>query len=156
MELKECPYCQELLPLTTEYYCRNKNSVNGFNSMCKVCKKKYDRELYKKKKKLKKIKRSDTQVRLDKKAEEGYQKLLNEPRDYGIGDKLNTLKLENGKNYKIEHIYDQTNNIKVQFIGKLVGQTDNLIVLRHKLGYTETFRKYDILSSEYQLKEVQR
>lgn len=153
--MKTCSKCGKEYPATTEYFHKNAQLKDGLCKICKKCKSEYDREIYKKKEKLKKRKRSDIQAELDKKAEEGYQKILNEPRDYGIGDKLNTLKLENGKNYKIEHIYDQTNNIKVQFIGKLVEQTDLLIILKHNTGYKECYRKFDILSGYYKIKETQ-
>lgn len=153
--MKTCAKCGKEYPATTEYFHKNTQLKDELHKICKKCKSEYDREIYKKKKKSKEKKPTKTQIEKNKKAEEGYRKILNKPRDYGIGDKLNTLKLENGKNYKIEHIYDQTNNIKVQFIGKLVGQTDILIILKHNTGYKECYRKFDILSGYYKIKEAQ-
>ena len=125
--------------------------------MCIKCKRQYDRDYYKKNKGQKKKESNDYsfQLELDKKAIKGYQKLMNEPRDYGVGDKLHMLKFKTGEKYKLEYIVDVANNITETFEGRLIGQTDLLIILRHNSGYCECFRKHDILTNEYKI-EVEK
>ena len=154
-EGRKCRKCGEKYPPTTEYFYASKSHKDGINTVCIFCLRKQDREIYARK--VGGYKPLDTlnQIR-DRKDDKAYQKLLNEPRSKGIGDKLDTLKFQIGKKYKIERRKNEKNEYEDYFIGVMVQDNNDHVTLRHKRGYCESFRKYDFLCGEYKIEEVRK
>lgn len=154
-EGRKCRKCGEKYPPTTDYFYASKNHKDGINTVCIFCLRKQGREIYARK--VNGYQPLDTlkQIR-DRKDDKAYQKLLNEPTDKGIGDRLDTLKLQAGKKYKVERRENEKNEYEDYFIGNVVQETKDHVTLRHKRGYCESFRKYDFLCGEYKIEEVRK
>lgn len=150
---RECNVCKERFPLTLEYFRKNKNYKDGIDRTCKTCARKREKERY--------VKvgaeiKNPVQAldEKDKKDEEAFDRLMNAPKDKGIGDKIQTVKLKEGKQYKAVKKRDDRDKIGHSFTGVMESETELHITLRHKFGYCGTFLKADILTGEYKIKEV--
>lgn len=154
-EGRKCRKCGEKYPPTTDYFYASKNHKDGINTVCIFCLRKQDREIYARK--VNGYQSLDTlnQIR-DRKDNKAYQKLLNEPKNYGIGTKLDTLKFKEGKKYKINRRKNKENDYEDYFIGVVEQDCKDHVTLRHKRGYCESFRKYDILCGDYKVAEVRK
>lgn len=156
----KCRICGETFPYTSEYFPINKAYKSGLETRCRTCQTAYEREKYaqrraKQNKKYKPVTEYQELVEeRDKREAEIYKKLISEPRDKGIGDKLDTLKFKEGKKYKINRRKNKENDYEDYFIGVVEQDCKDHVTLKHKKGYCESFRKYDILCGEYKLKEV--
>ena len=159
--MQACILCGEEFPLTSEFFCVNKAYKTGLTNRCRPCQNAYDREKYAKRKAEGRGRKYTPDPKYAKllegkydRDEEAYEKLLNEPKDFGIGDKLDTLKFQIGKKYKIERRKNKENDYENLGAWTMVQECKDHITLRHKRGYCESFRKYSILCGDYKVKEV--
>lgn len=157
----KCRLCGNEYPYTSDYFCVNKGSASGLTTRCRACQNAYDREKYAKRKAegrereyIPDPKYAELLVDRDKRDEEAYKKLVTEPKDRGIGDKLNTLKFQKDKKYKIHRRKNDKNEYEEYFTGVLIQETNDHITLKNKAGYPESFRKYCILCGDYKVKEI--
>lgn len=152
-ETRKCRECEKIYPLTSEYFHKHKGCKGGFNIICKTCVNERDRIKYH----IQKTTGKSNEEK-ERKDEEAYQRLINEPVDKGIGDKVETLKFQLGREYKViirpsgkgNHGEDR------EFQGKAIQETASHVTLKHKIGYCESFRKADLLIDDYKVKEVLR
>lgn len=157
---QECRVCGKVYPHTKEYFPINKSYKSGLTTMCRSCQSEYDREKYAKRRteQGKKTKTTTKYQKLikerDEREEDAFKKLITKPLDKGIGDRLDTLKFQAGKKYKVERRKNEKNEYEDYFIGNVVQDNNDHVTLKQKRGYRETFRKYDFLCGEYKIKEV--
>ena len=161
-EKHKCRVCAEVYPYTSEYFPVNKRYKSGLDTRCRKCQNAYDREKYatRRAKESKdyepKTEYQELIEKRDKRDEEAYKKLVSEVHDKGIGDKLDTLKFQIGKKYKIERRKNKENDYENLGAWTMVQDCKDHITLRHKRGYCESFRKYDFLCGDYKVAEVMK
>ena len=166
-------------PATTEYFHKNKYGKNGLAARCKLCMNEYRSIEYNKKtctKCRKELTRSD--FHKDKSKEDGlnghckscraenakrYYKSIQDERldnyefkatDYGVADKELDIKLIKGHRYHVPVIRGKYGKKEREFTGRLIQETKDLVILQHKRGFCECFRKMDFLTGEYEIKEA--
>lgn len=169
-ELKDgrmCKKCGKIYDLNLENFIPVNNGRGGFSARCRKCTREDARENYKKRKKHKKRQNvegsqktyldTDLKTKNDKKAEAAYEKLINEPHNYGAKDDILAMKFKDGIAYKVESNSKndgKRHNPEGVFEGKLIQETNEHITLRHLKGYSETFKKIDFITNEYTIREV--
>lgn len=164
---KICTICDEELIATNEYFHNAKNTQDGLFTQCKDCRNKSNRERaaierekernfkaietkYVTKKDKIKLQQQKTEILRDKKEEEAYRKMINEPIVEGL--KLNKIKLELGQSYRIAKPLGRKK--QEYFKGTMIHETNRHITLKSKNGVCETFLKVDLLLQEYSFEEV--
>lgn len=133
--MKTCTKCRRKFPATTEHFHRDKTRDDGLNHYCKLCRKEMSKRFYKRVQ--------------DKRLDEYEFKAT----DYGVGKQKLDIELSKGRQYTVPEIY-RTKHISESFTGKLEMETDDLIILRHKRGFCECFKKVDFLIGELKIMEV--
>lgn len=80
-----------------------------------------------------------------------YQRIINEPLNYGIGKEIPKLKFKHGQVYIVKSRADK-GILWTSFKGKLIFETDDFILLEGK--WKECFMKKDFLIGDYEIREV--
>ena len=135
--MKTCTRCEIEFPATTEYFHRNKYGKNGLAARCKHCMNEYRNIEYRK-----------------KYGEKGNFDIEIKITDFGVGNRELDIKLVKGQEYQVPLIYGRYGKDKRTFTGKLIQETEDLVILQHKKGFCECFRKMDFLTGEYEIKEA--
>ena len=156
----KCRVCGNIYPYTKEYFSANKLYKSGIDTRCRKCQNAYDRERYSiRRAKQEKIYKPSTEYQelieeRDKREEEIFNKIVNEKVVAGVY--IKDVKLNVGQAYKVKRKSNEQKNKYVDhFKGIMVQDNKNNIVLKHKMGYCETFLKADLLIGEYKIKEVE-
>lgn len=156
-----CNLCEKEFPLTSEYFCVNKAYETGLTTRCRTCQNAYNREKYAKRKaegRGREYTPDPKYIELladrDKRDKEAYRKLVTEPKDKGIGDKLDTLKFKKDKKYRIDRRKSEKGGYEEYLTGEIFQETKELVTFETRSGYYESFRKYDLLCGEYRVKEI--
>ena len=87
-----------------------------------------------------------------KKYKEIYKRMMNEPKDHGIGLEILKLKFKLGQTYIVNQRREKGGSLPESFKGTMICETKDYIVLEGK--YTRAFLKKDFLLGEYEIKEV--
>lgn len=87
-----------------------------------------------------------------KKYKEIYKRMMNEPRDYGIGLEILKLNFNLGQTYIVNQRREKGGSLPESFKGTMICETKDYVVLEGK--YTRAFLKKDFLLGEYEIKEV--
>lgn len=90
----------------------------------------------------------------NKLVEEGFKRLINQPRDLGLANKEFSYKFTIGKKYRLIGADKDKRVEPLNFTGVLVQETEDFFVIKHKLGYCESFLKKDYLLGDYKIKEA--
>lgn len=127
MKTKTCTKCKKEYPATTEYF--YKSARDGLISRCRACASEDARKLYHRKKNKK----------------------------VGLDDKCLNLKLIIGEKYKVKYKTGHTYySGYTEYVATLELVTKDLIGLRHKTGYMETFMLKDLLLKEVEVEIIER
>ena len=118
MEEKYCPQCRKTIPLTKEFWHKNVASKDGYLSMCKKCR-------------ANNIKNQKGFYSIKAEKELTYQKIPQV--DMKLGHKYKFIIPTNANNY-----------ITTKVQGEVIQINDRHITLRSRLGFAETFLKWDL------------
>ena len=127
---KRCTRCNETKPLLPEFWQRNRASKDGFRNPCKICSNELDR-----------IKRAKKSGAISRKKP-----------DNPDGLKIN-IQVDYGKRYEVLTPKTSDDKEDETFIGILIQETADLIVLQNDIGYCESFTKINISLGIHDLKE---
>lgn len=122
-----CPKCEKSLKLTTEFWHRNKSSKTGYAALCKVC---------------------INEGNQGKRVPVG---LIIPEKDLSFQG-IPQLELELGHKYKFTTIAHGNDKKTHKFEGQIIQISDRHITFRHRLGFAETFLKWDL--AQYKVLEV--
>lgn len=135
MNKHECPKCNKELPVTSEYFHVNNARKIGFQSTCKECTNKHNRE------KLRKERKEQKRI---KKMNNGKPIKAKSRKEFKIGNK-----------YKVSQ-----GNIKragepnFSFKGTAIYEDGRLLTLENKRNIRETFIKTDFRIGDYKISSM--